>query len=299
MVPPVRHRVNRIQAVAPTRSFGLKLATGNGVRTEEDMRGLFVFAVVLAGHVAAGPARAEGTGLVLLHGKWGTGLARSPVGRLAAMLRADGIRVLTPDMPWSRTRLYDAGIEGAFGQVDQAVAKLRAAGAARVVVGGHSMGANIALAYAARRTRLAGVVAIAPGHAPEMRGFHAIVGAAVAKARRLVAANRGAAIVTVPDLNQGGVRKLPMAAAIVLDYFAPDGPAVMPRNAAALKPGTALLWVVAKGDWTARWGRAYAYDKAPPDPRSRYVTIKRGHREAPVNGRAEIRAWLRSLAKTR
>lgn len=50
-------------------------------------------------------------------------------------------------MPWSGRREYDAGMDTAMAEVDAAARALRDAGAKKVVVAGHSMGANAALHY--------------------------------------------------------------------------------------------------------------------------------------------------------
>lgn len=113
---------------------------------------------------AASPLHAEGkTGVVLMHGKWGTSLPGSPVGKLASYLRNEGFLVAAPEMPWSRERGLDKPYEDAMSEIDEIVKQLRDQGATRVVVGGHSMGANAAIGYGARREGLAGVMAIAPG----------------------------------------------------------------------------------------------------------------------------------------
>ena len=65
------------------------------------------------------------TGVVLMHGKWGTSRPRSPVGGLARSLDDAGFLVATPEMPWSRYRLYDRDLAGVFREIDAAVAGLR------------------------------------------------------------------------------------------------------------------------------------------------------------------------------
>jgi pimeloyl-ACP methyl ester carboxylesterase len=259
------------------------------------MKRIIASLAVLAGLVGLPSSALAQTGVVLMHGKWGTSRPRSPVGMLATELQSAGFRVVAPDMPWSRSRLYDRGLAGAFRQIDSAVADLRRQGATKIVVGGHSLGANIALAYGTQRSGLAGILMMAPGHRPE--GGLAVRSSAqgVAEARRHVAAGRRRARVTVNDLNQGRRRPMTLGAQAALDYFDPRGPAVMPLNASRLKPGTPVLWIIGERDRLFVRGRGYVFSKLPPHPNNAYIVVRGGHRATPRIGRNEIIAWLRRL----
>jgi dienelactone hydrolase len=88
---------------------------------------------------------AEGrTGVVPIHGKWGT--PARYVDGLAGALRDKGFLVATPLMPWGRGRDYDADYPKALEQITAEVQSLQQRGAATIVVAGHSFGANAALA---------------------------------------------------------------------------------------------------------------------------------------------------------
>ena len=58
-------------------------------------------------------------------------------------------------MPWSARRIYDATYDQAMDEIDASVEKLKKAGAKKIAVIGHSLGANAAIGYAARRKGLA------------------------------------------------------------------------------------------------------------------------------------------------
>ncbi|MEJ2121985.1 MAG: alpha/beta fold hydrolase [Alphaproteobacteria bacterium] len=259
------------------------------------MRRFVVLMAVLAGLVGLPAIAFAQTGVVLMHGKWGTPLPRSPVGMLATELRSAGFRVVAPDMPWSRSRLYDAPLSAAMREIDAAVGDLRRQGARKIVVGGHSMGANMALAYGARRSGIAGILMMAPGHRPEGGRAAQLSASGRAEARRAVAAGQNRRSVTVSDLNQGRERSLTMSARAALDYFSPSGPAVMPLNAPRLKPGTPLLWIIGERDRLVAAGRGYVFTKVPPHPKNAYIVVRGGHRATPKIGRNEIIAWLRRL----
>src|SRR4029077_5466572 len=104
--------------------------------------------------------------IVLLHGKnWGRSV---DIAFLARALEAKGFKVATPTMPWAGSRMYDADYPAALVEIDVAVKSLQEKGAKRIIVGGSSMGANAAIAYAASGRQVDGVLALAPGHNPQM-----------------------------------------------------------------------------------------------------------------------------------
>lgn len=115
--------------------------------------------------IAANNARAEAPlGVVILHGKQSAPDEHVP---LANALAAAGYLVDRPEMCWSARRIYDRPYLTCLREIDAAIERLDRRGAIAFVVAGHSLGANGALAHGARR-QLAGVVALAPGHRPEV-----------------------------------------------------------------------------------------------------------------------------------
>ncbi len=253
-----------------------------------------ILAALLLVLPAAGPdgaGAAERLGIVLLHGKDGTARAKSPIGRLAYTL-GGSYRVVTPDMPWSRFKRFDRTLEASFEMIDEAVAKLKRGGATRIVVGGHSLGANVALAYAGRRTGLAGIVMIAPGHRPDaMRANDD----ALAAARTLIAEGRPDARVAIRDFNQGRRSERSLPAAVALSWFSPDGLAVMQNTAPDVSPGTPVLWIIGRQDPLLPWGRSLIYDRLPDHPKNAYVVVPGGHMATPTRGAERIGNWLRGL----
>jgi pimeloyl-ACP methyl ester carboxylesterase len=180
--------------------------------------------------------------------------------------------------------------------VAEAAHELRAHGAERIVVGGHSLGANATLGYAVLRDDVVGVVVLSPGHFPDLRGSQERVQASIAKAHAMVVAGKGDEAALFEDLNVGRMGDVRTTGANYLSYWDPDGHAVMARNAAALPPGTPLLWVVGEDDPLAkRVGRDYAFAKAPPHPLNRYFVVSGGHLEAPAVAAPDVVGWLKCL----
>ena len=236
-------------------------------------------------------ASLQGTGVVFLHGKgvW-TGAFD---GGIPSALAAEGAVVASPEMPWSFGRMYGATYDDAMREIDAAVAGLKGKGATRIVIMGHSLGANAAIGYAARRGGVAAVVALSPGHLPETAEMRARTGAALVEARALLAAGEKSRR-TWPDRIQGVPTFATASPAVYLSMFDPDGPAVIPKNAAALR-GVPLLWVVGDSDPIFARGRDYAFARAPRNPKSRYVEVSAGHLTTPRAAQSQVVEWLKSL----
>jgi len=231
-------------------------------------------------------------GIVLLHGKQSP--VPGPVGSLAQKLRGAGYLVATPEMPWSRDRIYGASYEDAMSEIDRAVDGLEKKGAQKVVVGGHSLGGNAAVGYAARRSDLAGIVVLAPGLFPELPRQREVFASSVAHAREMVAAGRGDSFESFTDFNLGKTFYSQTSAKIYLSYFDPEGPAVVPTNAAAIRSPIPILWVVGTKDPATR-PSGYAFDRAPPHPKSKYVAVDADHLQVPAVAAEQVLTWLRSL----
>ena len=244
---------------------------------------------------AAAPAASD-VAAIVMHGKWG-----SPVGQVSAAanaLQREGYTVVSPEMPWSRKRLYDRSVEEADAAIDAEIGRLRADGARRIFLVGHSLGAAYALHYASR-SEVSGVIAIAPGHRPEARRFAESFSNDVRKARELVAAGRPDEMISFTDLNSGNRRdRLTARAVSFVSYFDPGGPMNMTRNVAGVKTGTPVLWIVPTREETGlRDGGLLLYKKLPPHSATRLVEPESDHLNAPGASAAAIVEWVRAVTK--
>ncbi|MEJ1161612.1 alpha/beta hydrolase [Prosthecomicrobium sp. N25] len=241
--------------------------------------------VVLATLIAAaaaltGPAALaqsmKGMGVVLIHGKAG---GQGPLQPLAAALRADGALVALPNMSWtSGYRTYDETLD----EIARSVEGLRRQGVTRIVLAGHSLGANVALGYAARRRGVAAVVAMAPGHRPQ--NFLTRIGADIGRARAMVAAGQGQQTAIFTDFNQGKALTVRTTAVAYLSFFDPAGPGNMANTAG--KAGVPILWVIGTGD------EAALRDPVPTGTGTR-ILVGANHGDTPSVAVAEIMGWLR------
>lgn len=235
---------------------------------------------------AATPAE---TGVVFLHGKESSTNAKL-YSRILDGLRQAGFRMSAPEMTWSRNRIYDTDVEGAMQEIDRAVKTLREAGAQRVVIVGHSMGANGAIRYAATRT-IDGIVTLAPGHQPEFIAKQLTND--VARAREMIAQGKGQEKETFRDVNVGHELTVNTTAAIYLSWLDPAGDAVMPANAAKVK-ALPVLMVVGSKDPVTR-SKDYIFGKFPEHAKSRFVTVDVDHREVPDAAVDQVVEWIKGL----
>jgi pimeloyl-ACP methyl ester carboxylesterase len=246
-------------------------------------------AVVLTAAMSVAAAQ-DRIGVVLMHGKQSAPEQHEP---LASAIAAAGFPVERPEMCWSGRRIYDRDYPGCLRDVDSAIDRLRQRGVTALVIAGHSLGANGALAYGARNT-VKGVVALAPGHRPEVLARRPRIAEDLERARRLVAEGRGDRPTNFADYNGSLVIAVTASPAAYLSFFAPDSPAVMPDNAARLK--APLLYVVGSGDPLQR-GPEEIFAKAPPHPLNRYVTVRADHFDTSAAAAGTLVEWLKQMVQ--
>lgn len=243
-------------------------------------------------------AQAGGTlGVVLMHGKQSR--PNTPgLGDIAAKLSSAGIRSVVPTMPWSGQdwERIAMTVDQVYGLIDGHVAALRGQGAQRIVVGGQSLGANMALSYAVARQNVAAVAMLAPGHNPAytMRTYPE-AREALDKASALVAAGQGSQPFKGIDDNQGSKFTISTTAAAYASWMNPRGPASMTAQAPLLPASIPLLLVIGKQDPAFGMAENNIYKPAARNPYSRYITVDAGHRDTDFAASAQVVAWIRGL----
>jgi uncharacterized OsmC-like protein len=148
---------------------------------------LLTLAPFLPQPVRAAPAAQE-IGIVVMHGKGGS--PGRHVVALADALEKEGFLVANIEMPWSFKRHYDIELDAAVGEVTRALDAMRAKGAKKLFVSGHSQGGIFALLYGGRH-KVDGVAVIVPGGAVDSMVYLNAVGGHVARARQMIAEGRG------------------------------------------------------------------------------------------------------------
>ena len=235
----------------------------------------------------------HGFGIVYLHGKGGWPGALD--GGILSSLADEGALVATPEMPWSFHRKYAATYDQAMAEIDAAVAGLKTKGAKKIVVMGHSLGANAAIGYAARHPDLAAVVALAPGHLPEAEGLRSHTreahrGSQAARRRR--AGRRAAALsrhgARHPADGDGDAARLP-------EHVRSGRPGGDPQKCSGDGAGAVLVGVVGLPDPIDRRGPEYAFNAGAKNPKSQDIKVFAGHLTTPLAARKQVVEWINSL----
>lgn len=231
-------------------------------------------------------------GAVLLHGKWDR--PEGAIAPLADALREAGVNVLTPPCTWSPRRHYDRSFASALAEASAEVSWLRARGCQHVILGGHSLGANAALACAARHASVDALLMVTPGHLPDLLFATGQTSDALARVQGAPTGKR----LRLPDFNQGHCRQLRFEAAIWRSFYDPQGAAVMPRAARALGPDCPVLWLATRAGALIEPDRAYAFDLLPADPQNSWRELDCSHADAPGASAAIIVDWLNRLRQS-
>lgn len=233
----------------------------------------------------------ERLGLVLLHDK--NDSPDKSLNVLARVLRNVGFSVVMPEMPWSKKRGFDVTYQQALVEIGLAIEELHLEGCTQVALVGHGLGANAALGFAASRTGVFAIVALAPSHDPDRH--REVFFPDVRKARSMLTTTGGHSRSLFLDIYQDKDYDLSTTAEVYLSYNDPDGATVMPRSCAALKGPLPLLWVVGTHDPLSYLGSSYAYSKAPSNPKSRYEEVRADHHSVPNEASRLVATWLRDL----
>jgi pimeloyl-ACP methyl ester carboxylesterase len=260
------------------------------------LRGLIVAVIALAILPFAAAAGTTPTvGVVVMHGKGGSPQRYMP--ELVAVLEEKGYLVANIEMPWSGRRDYDVDVRAAEQEAAAALAGLRARGAQRLFVAGHSMGGLFAL-YLGGRLAVDGVVAIAPGGDTSGAVVRERLGTAVTEARMLVAAGKGSEKARLLDFEGSrGAYPVSVAPAVYLNWFDPDG-AMNGMNAAQnMNPKVPVLYVAPTNDYPGlRKVKQAMYDALPQNPLNRLCEPAADHLHAPAAASGEVARWIADVA---
>jgi pimeloyl-ACP methyl ester carboxylesterase len=251
------------------------------------------FSLAFIASIATPVFAAGQSGVVILHGN---GETPANVSALAYALRIEGLLVATPEMPWSSRRLYDRNAADADRDVDSAIEGTRTEGAQRVYVIGQSLGASYALRYGSR-PGISGIVAIAPGHAPESPLYARSFADELTRARGLIAQGRPQAMLEFLDMQWGGRRsRSRTTAGAFLSYFDAAGPMNLTRIVQQLGPDKLMLWIVPTDDAASRQWAVDLYGRTMHNPGSLLVEIPGPYQSASPGMVGMVTEWIRESA---
>lgn len=241
---------------------------------------------------AASPASA--IGVVVMHGKGGN--PGKYVDALAAAFEQEGFQVANLEMPWSGKRHYDVNMKGGVDEITRALDAMRAKGARKVFVAGHSQGGLFALHYGGAHP-VDGILAIAPGGQVDAGSFVSTLREFVAKARQMVDEGRGNEKADFGDYEGSrGTNTITTTAAIYLDWFDPSG-AHTTRAFGNVRKGTPVFYVAPTQDYPGLIKSKHQnFGNLPRHPQTRMYEPESSHLNAPAAAAAEAILWMRQVA---
>lgn len=254
--------------------------------------------VLLAAAINA-PAAAQTAsapiGIVVMHGKGGS--PAKHVAELATALEMKGYLVANLEMPWSGARNYDAPVAAAESEVASALAALRAKGALKLFVAGHSQGGLFALYFGGGHP-VDGIIAIAPGGNAASPAYREKLGASVSQARALLAAGKGDEKTRLLDFEGSrGTYTIWCTPANYLSWFDPDGAMNELKAVRSMDPKVPVLFITPTGDYPPlKAARPMMFGALPPNPRTRFYEPDSSHLGAPAASIEEIAHWIAEVA---
>lgn len=230
-------------------------------------------------------------GLILMHGKWAT-----PPGPLASNFEDQGYKVISPTMPWSHLRNYDASYDDEIEDLHKQVQSLRDSGIKIVILGGHSFGANGVLAYLSKYQDIDGAMIFAPGHAPERFYHGGLTKESVDDARELMNQGKASNSFSFTDYNQGSrTRQMESTVSIYLSYYDPNSLANMPKSASSIKKSIPVLCIMSSAEQFL--GKDYIYFRLPANSLSVYIESPASHMEAPEASTNDALTFVKSVSQ--
>ena len=230
-------------------------------------------------------------GIIFMHGRLGVPDYLSP---LARALRDEGYLIETPVTSWSKNRSFDSTVDESMAEIDLIADGLRAQGARRLIVGGHSLGGAAALRYGATRANVDGLILIAASWNPASPSWQRIVDESIGRAREAINAGRDRDTATYQYVTNDG-KSAPVVAHArgYFDFNRPDSSMALATNARKFGRTVPVIWLSASNDSaTARQVASDAFRSLPAHAQSRHETLAASHNGAITAAATTVSAWL-------
>lgn len=232
----------------------------------------------------------DNIGIILMHGKDSVHRVIAP---LSNSLESAGFKVLTPDMPWSKKRIYDRTYKRSIEEINQYVKELKEDGIDKIYVAGHSMGAVVAAGYASLHDDIDGIILIAPGHFVNHIATIDSINESIEKAKTMIDAGNGDNKSDFNDVNMGKSFSRYVKANIYYSWFSPQKGADFATNMENLKGNIPVLYIAGSKDKIPRTqDRTYAYDNIPINQKSKFLIIEATHMQAVSKSSKTVIEWL-------
>ncbi|MBK6401903.1 MAG: alpha/beta hydrolase [Rhodocyclaceae bacterium] len=248
--------------------------------------------------IAGGESAASTTiGVAIMHGKGG--LPTRHVADLETFLAERHFLVANLEMPWSGRRDYDVDVATAEAELSAALETLRAKGAKKLFVAGHSQGGMFAL-YFAGRNPVDGAIAIAPGGYADGPLTRQKLAESVDAARQLILAGKASEKARLLDFEGAkGTYPIIVKPDIYLTWFDPDGTMTTATAIKKMSAQTQVLFIVPTNDHPGLLKvKQSLFDALPKHPRSRLYEPNADHLGAPSASREEIARWIHEIASS-
>jgi pimeloyl-ACP methyl ester carboxylesterase len=234
-------------------------------------------------------------GIVIMHGKGGS--PAKHVSDLASSLEGKGYLVANLEMPWSGKRDYDVDVSAAEKEVESALETLRAKGAKRLFVAGHSQGGLFAFYFGSKHV-IDGVIAIAPGGSVNSNVFREKIGESVALARKLIDEGKGNEKQRFLDYEGAkGTYSIASTPSAYWSWFDPNG--AMDQMAAIKKMSSKIpvLFIAPTDDYPALQRlKPLMFGALPSNHLSKLYEPVSSHLGAPSASLDEIVRWTAEVA---
>jgi pimeloyl-ACP methyl ester carboxylesterase len=231
--------------------------------------------------------------IVVMHGKWGSS---SSLGFFSTRL-TDMCAYKELELPWSKNRLYDKPYPDAINEINKQVKNFKGQGYKKILITGHSFGANAALAYLTIQDDVDGAILLAPGHRPEGKFQLQYSLSSLDDAKELINNGKGGEKVNFVDVNQGRTQSLRASAEAFYSYFNPDGLGNMAKSAKLIKKSTPILMVVGTKDPILPYAEENIFLMAPKNSYSKYIVVEADHGSTPNVSVNQVNDWIISLIK--
>lgn len=231
--------------------------------------------------------------IVFLHGKPGN--PNRPLNsKFAKRMNALGFKVIAPHMPWSEKHAYHGTRKQALQLIDNAV---NLNGNQKVILIGHSMGATIALQYAAAHpsTKLAGLVLVAPAHDPNIaQNLYEATAADAEKACNLAKQGHGLRRAIYADVNMNITSFIEATADYYCSFYNvarfPDSTRIISKIALP------TLFISGADDrLTVVYSHQSLFNELAKNPKNRYMKLSGNHKTVVTEHTAEIADWIGGL----
>ena len=230
------------------------------------------------------------TGVLLVHGKGG--MPTSTWESFQAALEKEGFVVIAKEMPWSKERYLDKSYEASIEEIHGYLKELHSQNLKHIVLIGHSLGANVSIAYASLHP-LDAMVSIAPGHNPIRT--QAYFKSSVELAKRMMEEGKGSVVASFADTSANKQFMKEMPADIYYSFFSPTGLGAMSLRAALLPKSLPVLYLAGKDDPLTSKNGTETFDAMPKTPQSQYRVIEGDHKSVIQASQTDVIGWLKGL----